>query len=278
MKNILMLILAIVMIAPSISAQKLKAEEIIAKHVASIASPEKMATIKTLMAVGEVKVEFITQKNQPATGRIIMASQGNKSFFGMQLNAGDYPQELVIFDGSKTDIAMVRAGSRSLLGNFLQSNTSMISQGLLGGGFSTGWNLLNAAERGAKISTAGGKKIEGRETYGLKITPKGGSDLDITMYFDQETFHHLRTEYSRVSSSAMGATINESARNRETRIKLTEDFSDHKAHEGVTMPRKYKLYYNVSGQNGTTEISWTANFNEFAVNQALDDSTFFIRN
>src|SRR6185436_3348660 len=93
--------------APFVNGQeKLKAEEVIQKHLLSIAPADKLSSIKSLIAVGEVRVEYLTQKNQPATGRIVVASEGNKMFFGMQLNATDYPQEKVIFDGSKVDVSL----------------------------------------------------------------------------------------------------------------------------------------------------------------------------
>ncbi len=274
MKNVVLLLISIVVIANSVSGQKLSAEEIIAKNVASIGSPEKLASVKSLLAVGEVKVDFVTQKNLPASGRILVGSEGKKSFFGIQTNATDYPQEKVIFDGSKTDVAMVRGGSRSILGNFIQSNTSLVSQGFLSGTLSTSWHLLSAADRGAKISTAGTKKINGKEAYVLEISPKGGSDLDITMYFDQKTFQHIRTEYRRISSSSIGRTIDESARQSENKIKVTEDFSEFQDYEGLMLPRKYRLQYSTSGTT-TTEIVWTGNFTEFAINK-LDPSTFKI--
>lgn len=274
MKNVVLLLISIVVIANSVSGQKLSAEEIIAKNVASIGSPEKLASVKSLLAVGEVKVDFVTQKNLPASGRILVGSEGKKSFFGIQTNATDYPQEKVIFDGSKTDVAMVRGGSRSILGNFIQSNTSLVSQGFLSGTLSTSWHLLSAADRGAKISTAGTKKINGKEAYVLEISPKGGSDLDITMYFDQKTFQHIRTEYRRTSSSSIGRTIDESARQSENKIKVTEDFSDFQDYEGLMLPRKYRLQYSTSGTT-TTEIVWNGNFTEFAINK-LDPSTFKI--
>ncbi|HQZ96398.1 MAG TPA: hypothetical protein PLP21_08770 [Pyrinomonadaceae bacterium] len=274
MKNVVLLLISIVVIANSVSGQKLSAEEIIAKNVASIGSPEKLASVKSLLAVGEVKVDFVTQKNLPASGRILVGSEGKKSFFGIQTNATDYPQEKVIFDGSKTDVAMVRGGSRSILGNFIQSNTSLVSQGFLSGTLSTSWHLLSAADRGAKISTAGTKKINGKEAYVLEISPKGGSDLDITMYFDQKTFQHIRTEYRRTSSSSIGRTIDESARQSENKIKVTEDFSEFQDYEGLMLPRKYRLQYSTSGTT-TTEIVWNGNFTEFAINK-LDPSTFKI--
>lgn len=273
MKRLSMFLIAFAMIAPAVSAQKLTADEIVAKHLASIGTPEKRAAVKTVIASGEVNYESIFPKNLPATGRIVLASDGIKSMFGMQFTAADYPRELAVFDGSKTNVAMVRSGSRSLLGNFIQSNSAIVSQGILGGTLGSSWNLLAATSRGAKISTSGTKKIDGRETYVLKITPKGGSDLNITMFFDQETFHHVRTEYSRTSSASIGATIDESARQSETRIKVTEEFSDHQPHEGITFPRKYKLQYTTTGRN-PVEIVWSGVFSEFALNQNLDPATF----
>ena len=271
-----MLLVSLVMIAPSVSGQKLKADEIIAKHLSSIGSAEKRALLKTLMAVGDVKVDYITPKDPPTFGRVVIASEGVKSIFWMRFDAMNYPHEKLIFDGTRADVALVWGGNRSVLGNFLQANSSIISQGLISGTLATSWNLLAAAERGAKITSSGSKKIDGKEAYALAIIPKGGSDLDIKMYFDQQTFQHLRTEYSRVSSASPGRTIDASARQYETRFKITEDFSDHQNYEGLTIPRKYRLHYSVSGQNGTNEFVWTCNFSEFAINQALGPETFVI--
>lgn len=268
------LFLLFLVIAPFVNGQKMKPEEVIARHLASIAPADKLSAIKTFIAVGEVRVDYITQKNQPAVGRIVIASEGNKMFLGMSLNATDYPQEKIIFDGSKTAVAMVRAGVRSVLGNFIQSNSSIVSQGLLSGTLSTSWALLTAGERGHKISSAGNKKIDGKEAYALTFSPKGGGDLDITMFFDQQTFRHVRTEYKRTSSAGIGRTIDESARQSETRLKVTEDFSDFKDFQGITIPSKYKLLYSIMGANGTTEVVWTCSLTEFAINQALDPASF----
>ncbi|MBK7393896.1 MAG: hypothetical protein IPI64_11460 [Chloracidobacterium sp.] len=258
--------------APLAQAQKLKPEEIIAKHLDSITTADKRALIKSIIAVGEVKVEYISQKNQPASGRIVIASEGQKMFYGMSLNASDYAQERIVFDGNKTSVGFVRAGARSVLGNFIQSNNSLVSQGLLAGALTSSWALLAAADRGAKISS-GTKKIDGKEYYTLNFSPKKGGDIDINMYFDQQTFRHVRTEYSRTSSSSIGRTIDDSARQNESRIKVTEEFSDFKDFMGVSFPNKYKLHYLVSG-GSTTEISWTCNLSEFAINQAIDAGTF----
>lgn len=271
--SLALVLCSLLFIVPSASAQKLKAEEIISRHLDSIAAADKRATVTSLIASGEVRVEFVTQKNQPAQGRIVLATEGPKMFFGMSLNASDYPLEKFIFDGSKSSVAMVRSGTRSVLGNFVQSNSVLISHGILSGTLGSSWALLNSDESKGKLSTSGGKKIDGRETYGLTYNPKGGSDVRITLYFDKETFRHVRTEYKRTASASMGATIDESARQSESRLTVTEDFSDFKEFSGLMLPTKYKINYSVVGQN-TTEVEWVAEISEFAVNQKLDPGTF----
>jgi outer membrane lipoprotein-sorting protein len=266
-------LLSLIVLVPFASAQKLTAEEIISKHLDSIAAADKRAAVTSLIASGEVRVEFISQKNQPAQGRIVVASEGTKMFFGMSLNASDYPQEKFVFDGNKSSVAMVRSGTRSVLGNFVQSNGVLLSHGILSGTLGSSWVFMNTAESKGKISTSGGKKIDGRETYGITYGPKGGSDIRITMYFDKETFRHVRTEYKRTASASMGATIDESARQSESRMTVTEDFSDFKEFSGLMLPSKYKINYLVVGQS-TTEVEWVAEISEYAVNQKLDPGTF----
>ncbi len=268
------LLFLFLLIPPFANGQKMSADDVIAKHLASIGPADKRTAIKSLVAVGEVKVEFVTQKNQPTSGRIVIASDGEKMFLGMNLNASDYPQEQFVFDGSKTAVANIRSGSRSVLGNFIKSNTAIISQGLLAGTLKTSWALIDAQDKGFKITMSGNKKINGKEAYALRFSPKGGSDVDITMFFDQKTFHHVRTEYKRTSSASIGRTIEESSRQSETQLSFIEDFSDYKDFHGISLPHKYKLLYTVSGANGTTEVIWTCNLSEFAINQALDPASF----
>ena len=130
----------------------------------------------------------------------------------------------------------------------------------------------------AKVKFGGSKKVDGKEAYALEYAPKGGSDLDITFYFDKETFQHVRTEYNRILSSGIGANIDQSARTSETRLKVTEQFSDYKDHQGRMIPTKYKMLYSFQGTNGTKEVSWNYDISEFAINQALDPGTFAVGN
>ena len=255
------------------SAQKLKADEVVAKHLESIGTADARGAAKSMVAVGDAVVTFISQKNQTAQGRIVMASTGPKNFIGLQLNAVDYPGEKFSYDGNKAKVALVLNGKRSFFGNFVSSNEAILKESLMGGTLSLSWALSNAARKG-KLSAEGIKKIDGREYYVLGYSPKGGSDIDVALYFDKETFRHTRTEYKYVSSAGIGATIDQSARQSETRLKVTEDYADFKDFNGLTLPQKYKVNYTITGANGTTEVEWAYAINEVEFNKPLDDKTF----
>lgn len=253
--------------------QKLKAEEILAKHLDSLGSAEARASVKSRMVVGDAAVTFLSQKNQTAQGRIVLASAGEKLFLGMNLNAIDYPSEKFSFDGKKSRVGFVRSNERSVLGSFVLSNDQLLEESLLGGTLSTSWALLNMSAKKAKISSDGTKKIDGKEVYVLGYQPRS-SNIDIKLYFDKDTFRHIRTEYRYIHSAGIGTTPDQSSRLNETRIKVTEDFSDFKDEKGLTLPHQYRILYSVTGQKGTTEIEWIFNLKEFAYNQNFDDKTF----
>jgi hypothetical protein len=267
----LIAVVCVVFAGSSVAAQKLKAEEIVAKHVESLGSPEARAAVKNRIAVGRVLVKFISQKNQ-TEGRVVLASAPARNFLGMTLSAGDYSSEKFVFDGKKSHVGYAHNGRRSVLGSFIESNSWIIEESLLAGTLANSWTLASAGK--GKISSDGLKQIDGREVYVLGYSRKGGGDVDIKLYFDKNTFRHVRTEYKRISSAGIGRTPEESSGLFETRYKVVEDFSDFKEETGLMLPHSYKLLYSVTGQNGTTEIEWNFDLTEFAFYQDLDANTF----
>ncbi len=257
-------------------AQKMKAEDILAKHLDSIGTAEARA-IKSLIAVGTAEIKSVTKITTPVVGRIVIASAGEKNFWGMSLNSTDYPSEKFSFDGKKVKVGLVKLGNRSTLGNFVLSNDLLLEQGLFGGTLSNAWAMLGVETRKAKISLDGTKKINGKETYVLNYSPKGGGDISVNLYFDKENFRHVRSEYKRISSAGIGSRPEDSIKFSENRITLTEYFADFKSENGLTLPHSYRILYSTTGtSNGTTGIEWTFNLTEFAVNQTLAANTFDI--
>lgn len=259
--------------ASFVSGQKMKAEDVVAKHLESIGTEQARKAVKSMISVGDAKYKIISKKNIEIGGRVVLASAAEKNFFGMNLEAADYQMDKLSFDGSKVKASFVRQGQRSLLGNFILSSEALLKESLLGGTLSTSWALLDMANKKAELSYDGTKKIDGKETYVLKYTPKS-SDLNIRLYFEKETFRHVRTEYKQTFSAGIGRNPNQSAGYDESRLTVTEDFGDFKKEKDLTLPHNYRLNYSVIGQNGTSEVEWTFALTEFAFNPTLDDKTF----
>ncbi len=258
------------------SAQKLKAEDVVARNLESIGTPEARAAAKSLIAVGNGTAKFLSNADLQSPGRIVIASEGTKFFFGINLESttNRFADELYTFDGNTSSVGLPRQGNRSALGLFVQSNKMTIEQGLLGGTLSTAWVIANISENKGKLSFDGLKKVDGKEAYVLGYSKKGGGDVDVSLYFDKDTFRHIRTEYKRMSSAGIGLRPEDSTKYDETRFKLVEEFGDFRAESGLTLPHSYRIVYSTSGQRGTTEIEWKFTLNEFSANQKLEPTTF----
>lgn len=257
-------------------AQKLTADEVIAKHLDSIGKAETRTGIQTIVMTGEATAKFLSQKDLVLNGRIVFASAGEKNFLGIGLNSNNYPGEQFIYDGKKAKVAFTQNGKRSSLGEFIQSNDLLLEDSLLSGVLSSSWVLSNLATKKSKLSFEGIKKINGKEVYMLSYSRKGSGDLSISLYFDKETFHHVRTEYKRVTSAGIGTSPDQSSKFSEVRFKVAEDFSDFKEEKGLTLPHGYRILYSEEGvrSTGNVEIEWTFNLLEFAYNEKLDPGTF----
>ena len=276
-KLILCLPLAAILLSAGLaSAQKLKADEIVARHLDSIAPPAVRSAAKTRVAVGDATARFISTKQPQVDGRIVLASESSKNFFGLNMNSSLYPGERMVSDGKNVSVASVLQNSRSLLGNFVQSNAWLVKDSILGGVLFTSWALNDVSADGrGKLSTGGTKKIDGREVYVVDYSKKG--DVDVSLYFDKETFRHVRTEYRRVSSAAIGSRPEDSTKFSESRLKVIENFGDFKSEGGMMLPHLYSISYSISGQNGTTEVEWVFKLTEFGFNQPFDPNTFSVQ-
>ncbi len=192
------------------SSDKVKLDEVIAKHLISIGSEKARASVKTRIISGSSQVVFHTAPVGQASGRAVLASQGNKTLLGMSFPSPVYPREQLGFDGNAFMAAFVVPGTRSALGSFLMTHTLIFKQGLMGGTLSSAWPLLDLSNRKADLEYAGVKTIENHLLHEVKYSPRGGSDLQIKMFFDQESFQHVRTEYNRVIPAPNSPLIGQS--------------------------------------------------------------------
>ncbi len=286
MKNICirLSVATICMIFVSINffAQKPDPAAIVAQHRTSIGAPTALEAIANQLILSDAQFTFRGSTSLIA-GKFIIASTSDKSIFGMEFASNDYPQDRFGYDGKNVRVARSTPNARSLIGDFLNNNRTILRDGLLGGILSARWPLLDDKLRGGKLKDQGTKVIDGRQTVVISYEPKGGSELDIKLFFDVSTSRHLRTEYLLLRAASQGSNIDNSAGQSGTVYRLVEEFSNFAKMGDLQLPSVYKLTFSRSSaaslataQTGNRDAEWTFKVTGYAVNRELDAGTFEI--
>jgi hypothetical protein len=267
----------------------IKSDELISKHLASIGSPQAIAAAKSRVVEGRIHFTFQSAGAGTQDGKQTFASQGDKTHFYLSLPNPTYRGERFIFDGAKMSVADISPGIRSSLGEFIHVQDRIIREGLWGGVLSTDWALLNAEQRHAKLTYVGLKKIDGRELQQFYYAPSKHSDLQISLYFDPETFRHALTVYSLTIAPQISTSDIETAGQKETTYRLEERFSEFKIFDGLTLPTGWEVRFTedipvspvhpggagIYGRSSTK--IWTMTEDAIINNVSLDARNFVIK-
>jgi hypothetical protein len=263
--------------SPTAQDKKLTSEELIARHLDSVGTAEARSKASTRIASGETK--FIARLGGSANvdGQAMMVSSGAKLRFGIKLPLNDYSGEDMAFDGAQAATGLLPQGRRSHLSVFLSSQNLPLKEGLVGGTLSTAWPLLRMDQTQPKLDYRGLKKVDGRQLHELGYRPrKGSGDLKVSLFFDPETFRHVRTRYSFEIGATIGTREN-SNMNQESYFTLTEDFDEFREVDGLTLPHKYRMQFSAEGRVGSALQDWTVIIKKIEHNQKIDDPVFVIK-
>lgn len=226
----------------ALAKDSLKPEDLVVKHLASIGTAEAIAAAKSRVVEGKVHFTFQSQ-SAAEDGKQTFASQGDKVHFYVGFPNPNYRGERFISDGSKISIADIKPGIRSSLGEFIHVQDRIIREGLWGGVLSTNWALLALDKRHPKLSYGGLKKIDGQELHQLRYAPAKHNDVEISLYFDPDNFHHVATVYSLTIAPHISTSDVETAGQKETTYRLQEKFSDFKSFDGLALPTRWEVQF-----------------------------------
>jgi len=256
--------------------QKMKPEELVAKHLESIGTPEARAAIKTREGVGKGQIVFI----QPSPGNLLargeMVSDGKMMRISMLFDGSpNYPTEQFAFDGNRANTSQIRPGVRVNMASFAYTYDVLLKEGLLGGTMTTAWALLDVAGRQPKLEYGGLKKVEGRQLHELRYrAKKGAGELQIWLRFDAETFRHVMSEYRLTQPANMANTPSESSAQHDTIYNIKELFDEFRTVDGVTFPTSWKLKYSREGGGPTALAEYSIVLVQVAHNKPLDTKAF----
>ncbi len=254
--------------------KKLTADEVIASHLESIGTAEARSAFKSVVAQGEVTVTIRVGGSGHAKGGAVMASQGPMSLIGFIFGPQEYSNEKIAFNGQKLTLGELRPGVRTRFGDFVRTHDVLFKEGLLGGTLSTAWPFRDMNEPKGKIKYLGTKNLNDRKAYILGYDPRSGGNLEIKLYFDAETFQHVRTEYQQEFVAPSVSNPDKAARQKGTRFKLSEDFSDFRREANVMLPHTYKIQLTIDTEADPLLQDWVVTLTQFLFNKTLDAKQF----
>ena len=253
-----------------------KAEEIVAQHLDSIGTAQARAALKSLAVQGTLKFKVLLGGNGETPGNWQRLSEDRKSKFVMKFGDAKWWGEQFIFDGDKASFAAATLSHQwSVLGTFVQGQESIVKEGLLGGELGTAWALQSIDPNHVKLESLGRKKVDGRELDAVGYLSKSNGSMNVRLYFDPETHHHVMTVYTVARVATIAGNDIANARQMENHYTLEERFSDFQTDNGLTLPRQYDLRFTQELQNGTTTVyDWAMTADKVLQNPNIPPANF----
>lgn len=256
-------------------------EEVIAEHVKSLGNVKALANVKSRTFVGTSSAHFYQGMFGTLIGQSMFVAQGPKMGIVMKFADKDYPGEYFAFDGNEVTVGHISPGQKSPVAEFLFRYNGLFKEGLMGGVLSPEWPLFKLEERQPHMKY-GEAKVEDRKLHMIEYRPKKGlGDVKIRLYFDWETFRHVRTEYNvrhrldaTVPSDYMSEGYILDSNQPESIYKLIEKFDDFKKVGGIVLPESYQIHYSVEGTGHAFVGEWKLKAQTWGFNQTFDDKLF----
>jgi hypothetical protein len=121
-------------------------------------------------------------------------------------------------------------------------------------------------------------KVEGRELHRLEWPIYILRNIKIKMYFEPETFRHVRTDYVVRIQEDISVTrafdIMDKYIVPESIYTLIERFDDYRKVSGMMLPHKYSIEYTLEGQGHSFVGHWTLNARKWLFNRTFDEMLF----
>lgn len=265
-----MLVAVLCVVACSLTGwgeENLTATDVISRHLDSIGPAAARSAIKSRVIRGRVQTQIVGGTLR-AEGSGMIVSVGTKLSIALQVNHRQLNNEQFVFDGSKAQIALIGPAKRSILGQFLYQQDQILRDGLVGGTMLTAWPLHDPKLRQAVVKYEGLKKIDGRDVHEVRYEPKKADrELHIHLYFEPDTYRHVKTTYDFAVPPSFGH--NQLEHGSYTRIRVDETFSDFRQVDGLTLPYSWNLRCTTIGTTSTI-TEWQMNVDTVAHNNVVD--------
>lgn len=266
---------------PVLAEEKLTAEDVVQRHLDSMGSAATRAAAKSRVFEGATRFKVLTGGAGTLDGKTVIVSEGRKVQLMMKFPSSNYHGERLICDGNKVQVATsTDAQSRSNFGQFVYIQDIVMREGLLGGELSTAWPLLDLDHRRPKLSYEGLKTIDGKQFHDVRYKPQKSQDVEIHLYFDPATSHHVLTVYTLLIRPQLvqGSDAAQASSQQETHYRVEERFSEFRTADSLTLPSHYTIHFSQDQQSGNTAIlEWDTTATRILENVTLDPRNFQVK-
>lgn len=260
--------------------KKLKADELIALHLESIGTAEARQKLESRTYTGQGIWRVIVGATGRLPGKVSFVSANGK--ISLDFDTGSNPSfygEHFAFDGKNPHVKRSFQGGYSNFGNFMRTHSQIMSEGLFGGTINLNWALQDIASRKAKVKYRGLKKIDGRKLHRLDYQPKRRmGNFKVELYFDPETYRHVRTDYRYHIPSGIGTNPDQSAGMHDTKICFTEIFENPQPVDGISLPARWTLRIDTNnpsrGGQASGVLEMELSFQQVVHNKPIDEQVF----
>jgi hypothetical protein len=277
MRSLAVFVALLAMLALSAAKDEFQAGDFVNQHLNSIGTEQARAAAKNRVAQGTVTFQLLNRGPQTWEGPATLVSEGDKLASLMKFPPTVFRAEWFVRDGKKTSVAPVAPGRWTEFGDFIKTHNEILTEGLWGGALSTGWALSHLDERRAKLQDRGVKKVDGIELHRIDYIPKKGSDLEIQLYFEPDTFRHVMTVYLMTITAHSGRTADEARNEKEMHYRLEERFGDFKSVDNLTLPAQWIIRFTYGQVSGGVIDQYDIIETKISHNISLDPKNFEIK-
>ena len=230
--------------------EKMTADKLVQNHLKSIASSSQLKARQSYALRGDCEYRIVTGGALTAPGMTQLVSKGGAYNLLFQFQAGELGTTQYVTNGKKSETRLSAGAQIGPLRNFMEGYGVLLTEGLIGGELTTAWALLDLKRHKPKLSYEGLQDVDGRELHRLDYRiRKGGGAMRVRLYFEPETFHHVLSTYDVRQSAPASSDPDQSAKQRVSRQRIEERFSDFKDLNGYTLPATWVLVFSSSGND-----------------------------
>ncbi|MFZ0429092.1 MAG: hypothetical protein WAO20_13315 [Acidobacteriota bacterium] len=234
----------------TIGDDELTADQLVQRNLESIAASKALKSLDSFALRGDCAYKIVSGGSLSAAGMTQIVSKGGAYNILFQFQAGDLGATQYVTNGKKAETRLSAGAQMGPLRNFMEGYDVLLTEGLLGGELSTAWSLFDLKRHKPKLSYEGLQDVNGQKLHRLDYRiRKGGKGIQVRLYFEPETFHHVMSTYEVRQSAPASSDPDQSSQQRVSRQRLEERFADFKNLEGYVLPTTWTLLFTSSGND-----------------------------